>query len=270
MTSGPDQISPRRHPAASTGRETRSLLNGLTLLQAVAQHQPIGVGDLSRVLGVPKSSAQRSLLTLESEGWLQRADAHSRWQVGPSVFALTGVVGASADLKTRARPAMQWLVEQLNETIHLTVPVPASRSAVLVERVECDQVIRSMHPIGTAFPMHCTAAGKALLAVTGQGALEHYLEQPLERYTDRTITDADLLRKELTGIPTLGYALNIGENTNEVASFAAPVFDMRGQAEAAIAVSMPRARYVETDAGNIGQLVAEAARRASCTPGIES
>ncbi|MEI4741753.1 IclR family transcriptional regulator domain-containing protein [Rhodococcus erythropolis] len=66
--------------------------------------------------------------------------------------------------------------------------------------------------------------------------------------------------------PQLGYALNIGVNTNEVASFAALVFDLRGKAEAAIAVSIPRH---ETDAGHIGQLVAEAARRASCTPGIE-
>ncbi|MEV1178630.1 helix-turn-helix domain-containing protein, partial [Nonomuraea sp. NPDC049784] len=46
----------------------QNVLNALRVLEEVAIRQPAGVGELARVLGLPKSTVQRSLRTLHDAG----------------------------------------------------------------------------------------------------------------------------------------------------------------------------------------------------------
>lgn len=250
--------------AKSRGGETQSLLKGLNLLETVAIHQPIGVGDLSRLLGVPKSSAQRVLTTLASANWLEKsADGQARWSLGSRSFSLTGTVGASADLRSSALPAMNALVAQVNETVHLSVPAAGLSATVLIERVECTRAIRSMHPVGTSFPLHCTASGKAFLAALPEDEIEEFFKRPFASFTDLTITSAAELRQEIAIVRDRGWSLNLGENQSEVAAIAAAVLDAERRPLATIAISMPRARFEEKDEEAYGRLVSEAAAQAS-------
>ena len=53
----------------------------LEVFEAVAEHQPVGVAALSRMLGIDKSAVQRALVTLAEQGWIQaRDDPTTRWE----------------------------------------------------------------------------------------------------------------------------------------------------------------------------------------------
>ena len=73
----------------------RSVLTALRILEEVAARQPVGVSDLSRALGLPKSSVQRGVRTLHEAAWLKPTDTTpTRWQL--SLKALTVGLAATA------------------------------------------------------------------------------------------------------------------------------------------------------------------------------
>ena len=51
----------------------RNVLSTLRVLEEVATRQTVGVGELARVLNMPKSSVQRALHALNSAGWIRPA-----------------------------------------------------------------------------------------------------------------------------------------------------------------------------------------------------
>ena len=76
----------------------QSVLNTLRVLEEVASRQPIGVGQLARVLQMPKSSVQRALVALHTGGWIRPASGEvTRWVMTTRALAVGGRVG-SADV----------------------------------------------------------------------------------------------------------------------------------------------------------------------------
>lgn len=61
-------------------------------------------------------------------------------------------------------------------------------------------------------------------------------------YTDKTITDYDLMLKELDHIKECGYAIDDEEHENDVCCAACPIFDYTNMPYAAISISAPRSR----------------------------
>ncbi len=61
-----------------------SLLKSIAVIEAVSEHQPVGVGELSKLLDMPKSSVQRVLTTFQEAGWLRQAGSEiTRWEISP-------------------------------------------------------------------------------------------------------------------------------------------------------------------------------------------
>jgi DNA-binding IclR family transcriptional regulator len=90
-------------------------------------------------------------------------------------------------------------------------------------------------------PLHCTALGRSILAHMGKDRQEYFLRGPLSKQTPFTIVDPKDLRKIFEDAKSRGYAFEENESDVGVACFGAPVFD-RGEAVAAISVSVPTAR----------------------------
>jgi DNA-binding IclR family transcriptional regulator len=102
--------------------------------------------------------------------------------------------------------------------------------------------------LGGRSPAYCTGVGKVLLAHTDPGLVRGYFEQTgLHRYSDSTIQSIDELMEHLGEVRSRGYALDRGEHEAEVRCVAAPIFDMSGQAVAAISVSGPAGRMEPLD-----------------------
>ncbi|MEU0069998.1 IclR family transcriptional regulator [Streptomyces sp. NPDC006332] len=237
----------------------KSVTRSLRILEAVAQHQPVTVGELTKLFGLPKSTVQRTLVTLAEAGWLRanRKDT-TRWEIGARVLAVRPAALQGSSLFAAAREPMVHLRDKVNETIHLSVP-DALQCMVVVDRVDCDHAVRTFHAIGDTSPLHATAAGRAVLAHLPRRDVEELIARGLERYSDTTPTDPDELRAELDQIRTGGYAVNRNQYRPGVCAIAAPVLDEDGTPLATVAVSMPDSRFDADELPEWGRLVTETA-----------
>ncbi|MDQ1043464.1 IclR family acetate operon transcriptional repressor [Streptomyces sp. V4I2] len=239
--------------------EMKSVTRSLRILEAVAQHQPVTVGELTKLFGLPKSTVQRTLVTLAEAGWLRanRRDT-TRWEIGARVLAVRPAALQGSSLFAAAREPMVRLRDEVNETIHLSVP-DALQCMVVVDRVDCDHAVRTFHAIGDTSPLHATAAGRSVLAHLPKRDIEELIARGLERYSDTTPTDPDELRAELGRIRTDGYAVNLNQYRPGVCAIAAPVLDEDGTPLATVAVSMPDSRFDVNRLPDWGRIVADTA-----------
>ncbi|KOV94098.1 transcriptional regulator [Streptomyces sp. NRRL B-1140] len=241
----------------------KSVTRSLRVLEAVAQHQPVTVGELTKLFGLPKSTVQRTLVTLAEAGWLRanRKDT-TRWEIGARVLAVRPAALQGSSLFAAAREPMIRLRDAVNETIHLSVP-DALQCMVVVDRVDCDHAVRTFHTIGDTSPLHATAVGRAILAHLPRQDVEELVAAGLERFSDTTPVEPDELRAELDRIRADGYAVNRNQYRPGVCAVAAAVLDEDGTPLAAVAASMPEARYQDELTPKWGRLVADTAAEIS-------
>ncbi|MEU2748347.1 IclR family transcriptional regulator [Streptomyces collinus] len=237
----------------------KSVTRSLRILEAVAQHQPVTVGELTKLFGLPKSTVQRTLVTLAEAGWLRanRKDT-TRWEIGARVLAVRPAALQGSSLFAAAREPMVRLRDAVNETIHLSVP-DALQCMVVVDRVDCSHAVRTFHTVGDTSPLHATATGRAVLAHLPKQDVEELIERGLERYSDTTPAGPDELRTELDRIRADGYAVNRNQYRPDVCAIAAPVLDEDGTPLATVAISMPDSRYDAERLPEWGRMVADAA-----------
>jgi IclR family acetate operon transcriptional repressor len=239
--------------------EMKSVTRSLRVLEAVAQHQPVTVGELTKIFGLPKSTLQRTLVTLAEAGWLRanRRDT-TRWEIGARVLAVRPAALQGSSLFAAAREPMVRLRDALNETIHLSVP-DALHGIVVVDRVDCDRPVRTFHAIGDISPLHATATGHAVLAHLPKSEVDELTAGTLEGYGEETITDPMELCAELRRVRDRGYAVNHNQFRPDVCAIAAPVLDEDGTPLATVAVSMPDSRFEPDRLAELGRLVIHAA-----------
>ncbi|MEV6742226.1 IclR family transcriptional regulator [Streptomyces sp. NPDC051104] len=248
----------------------QNVLNALRVLEEVATRQPIGVGELSRVLGMPKSSVQRALRTLYEAGWIRPAGGEiTRWALTTKALDVGRHASGDLGLRNAAVPVMEELRRRTDETIHLTVP--EGNRMVLIERLETSKPVRTSMSLGHSLPFHASANGKAVLANSPAEVVDRLLAEGLSRYTDTTITDPDRLLAELDRIRAQGYATNRGEWRSDVGSVAAAVMGEAGEPIASLSVNVPMSRLTDEAEPFFGAVVSEAAKTLSAhlghTPG---
>lgn len=225
--------------------QMQSLHRGLLIIETVAETQPIGVGELSRRVQLPKSTVQRILVALQDAGWLKPVGQPPRWQATAKVHVIARKVTREVGLRQAALVAMRSLNEATRETIFLSVFDGVS-GTVLIDRFDSPQPVRTSNELGALSPVHATSSGRAILAYLSEEQVTRVIEGGLERLTERTIVDPDLLRAELARTRDRGYAVNIAENRSHVCALAAPIFDANSVPVASVAISMPDIRYDES------------------------
>lgn len=239
----------------------KSVLNALRIAEAVAEHQPIGVGELARRLRLPKTSVQRALTTLGVAGWLrQEADSTGRWSLSARVLAF-GRGSPRQTLRNRSQATMSQLRAETEETILLFVR--DGDHVVAIEGLDGTKPVRAHASVGTTAPLHASASGKAILAELPDVEVEAYVAAGLPAHTDQTITDPRTLRSELDRIRKRGYATHRGEWLHDVAAVGAVIRDADGRAEGAIVIAAPAERLPRRRERELGDRVVAAARRVS-------
>lgn len=230
----------------------------LNLLRVLGESErPIGVNEIARRLGKHVSAVSRTLATLEHNGFVERDLETGRFVLGVELIALASRLLAELDVVRVARPYLEELAESSRETASLSLW--NKTEAINIEHVLGPGSIKHVAAPGRRNPAHCTATGKAMLSQMPRSTLEEVLALGLESYTDRTITEASALERELCCIRERGYALNLGEFIPEIASIAAVIRDRRGRVAAAIAVTMPVFHFTQQSEQQLAPLVVNTA-----------
>lgn len=241
----------------------RSVVTTFRVLETVAEQQPVGLSELARVLGLPKTTVQRSLSVLGELGWIAAAphSEQTRWILTTRALTIGGRVSGVTHLRAAALPVMQQLSRATEETIHLTVP--EGPSVVLIDKVDSTREVRTVTWIGGHVPMHASSSGKAMLSRMSEAEVRALLGDRLERSTDRTVTDLGALLAELDVVRKRGWAVNVGGWRDDVSAVGAPVLDVDGRPVAALSISTPSHRLPEDIRPHYGELVRDAAAQAT-------
>jgi IclR family transcriptional regulator, acetate operon repressor len=241
----------------------QNVLRSLTVLEAVSQHQPVGVGSLARLLDMPKSTVQRSLITLAQAGWIHASSGSqfTTWMLTSRALAVGLRASRETGLREAALGPMQQLRDATNETVHLTVP-DGLNGVVLIERVDTTQPVRAFHKLGTTMsPLSATSTGRVILA--------HLAEDRVQGLLNGMSASAKRdIRREINQTRLNGYAVTVNQYSSGVAAVGAAVLGSESNAIAGICISMPDARFnvdyvdawgeqVKKAAGEIGANLAD-------------
>src|SRR5436189_6281722 len=185
--------------ASHRGGSIQSVERAVAVLKLFGEHESeLGVTDLARRLKLHKSTISRLLSTLEAGGFVQQDPRSGRYRLGLQLAALARLALTQYEFRDAARPQLQELAVFSGETT--TISVLDGDWAVNIDQVLAPNPVKHLGWIGRRLPLHCTAAGRPLLAHLPAAVVDRLLAQPLERYTSRNITNPMLLRRELETI----------------------------------------------------------------------
>lgn len=218
-----------------------TLAKGLKMLEAVAHSEgPRGVSELGRELGITRSNAHRLLQTLSALGYVRHDPVLGQYEATLRLFELGSAVVSRRDIRTISQPLMQALRQHVDENVILSVRDGCD--IVVLDRVEGTRTLRTYTPLGSRNPMHCTSAGKLLLAYSSGDVVDAVMKR-LEKFTARTITTVAKLQSELIRIRAQGYATAQAEWREDVGGVCAPIRQSDGTVVAALGVSGPIGRF---------------------------
>jgi IclR family acetate operon transcriptional repressor len=232
----------------------KSLDRAVDVLEHLSHMQGVGLSELSAQLGQSPATVYRVLVTLEARG-VTEFDAETQlWYVGANAFIIGARYLRRTSLVDRATPILRQLMSKTGETANLAVP--RDGKVVFVSQVECHHSIRAFFPPGSASPMHASGIGKALLAEMDQTELEQVLSTtPLERFTEFTISDPEVLIRDLERTRKRGFAIDDQEKNLGMRCIAVPLHNWTGSAVAGISISGPISRIGDDDIGRLAEIV---------------
>jgi IclR family transcriptional regulator, acetate operon repressor len=232
--------------APSTATRIRSVARAARLIRFAAEN-PSGIyaEDARKHLCVSIATAYHILNTLADEGMLSKRDR--RFFLGPTA-------GLIADGYSRQESTPPYLLEplaQLARTLGETTNLAIWRNGAVVEVA----VFEGGKPLqvggrsgGLQLDLHARASGKLLLAGLSHKELQNYVAvHPLTARTPKTITDFEVLCRELTLIRERGWAAEYEECDVGVACLAVSVTSDSVAGVAAYTIGAPAWRLIQNE-----------------------
>lgn len=193
----------------------------------------LGLADLSRRTGLPKTTVHRLAAQLVGSRLLERSG--ERYRLGLAIFEIGSSVLWQSRLREAALPFMADLYESTHETVHLGA---LSGSEVLyLEKIVGHRTAPVRTPMGIRRPLYCTAMGKVILAFQRNALLEATVSAGLSAHTPFTITTPTALETDLEEVRKTGIAYDRQEMAVGVTCVAGPILNREGQAIAALSVT---------------------------------
>ncbi len=200
----------------------------------------IGVTELSKRLKLHKNNVFRLLATLEARGYIEQNRVTENYRLGLRCLQLGQTYVRQMGFLVQAKSTLQELVKSAKESVF--VAVRKGLAVVPLDFVESQNAVRVISFLGMILPLHCTAAGKIHLAFESEEGLSQNLPDKLDRYTDKTIIDRDLLVEQLKEVAGVGYATEQGEFMEEVMSVAVPIRDHTRSLVGSLSITGPAHR----------------------------
>jgi DNA-binding IclR family transcriptional regulator len=204
------------------------------------ENEPEGLslGELASRVQLPRSTIQRIVGALIDEQLLIAAGARAGVMLGPALIRLAATANIETD--RLARPVMQELSRELEETVDLSVL--QGRTAVFVDQVLGTSRLIAVSAVGEAFPLHCTANGKALLGCVDVKRRRLLLSGKLRRHTPATIVDIEEIERQIAVFDRTQLCFDLEEHSEGICAVGTSFIDPLGR-DFALSVPMPVARF---------------------------
>lgn len=223
-------------------RFSSSLVAGLHMLTCFTPEHPVrGIADMAEELGLGRSTTHRYASTLVTLGYLEQSPSR-KYRLSSRVSDVGLAMLDSMMVRRAARGHLRELRTQTGHTAKLGVL--GGTDVVYIDRwhgsSQGQYAVDVGAGLGARLPVHCTAAGKVLLAhLPAAERLEIIAKLHLTKHGPKTITRKTALRAELERIMAEGMAVDDEESLAGRRAVAAVVVDTEGRAAAAVELTIP-------------------------------
>ena len=246
---------PREYSAPAVDRT-------LDLLELMAKSsKPYGATELSRALKIPLNSVFRILKRLTEREYTVQDPGTGGYQLGTKIFSLGMGLYTRNELRQRARPHLEWLCKETEETVQMSVPRGERLLVLDTVSPEVEFYLRVVP--GSLVYYHPSAFGKAILAFEDEGRVMEILPPRMASLTPKTITLRTELLKSFDEIRRTGLAYDDEEYTTGILCIGAPVFDATEKVAAGLGITGLLGTFGEGRKAAFERLVLECARRVS-------
>lgn len=202
------------------------------ILRTVRDNPDLNLSQLARVVGLARTTVYRIVATLEMEGLIKTDTRDGQIELGLELISLARAVKSS--MRGEIRPFLEGLSVAVDETVDHSIY--ENGHLTFIDQVSRPRRLTAVSGVGSEFPLHCSANGKAALATLPDEEVKEILSHDLKAYTPKTITDLDKLLEELGQIRAEGIAYDFEEHTLGICAVGAAI---PGLMNSTILISVP-------------------------------
>lgn len=228
--------SAERGAKAQGGSQT--LLRGLDVIEAM-RDGPLSLAELATRLDLTRSTAHRLATALVERGYLTFMPRVG-YQFGPKLLELGFLAQQETDVVQIARPHLEALAAQTDDTVHLGVL--DNERALYLDKIPGRRRVEISSRVGDRHPLTSTGLGKALLLDDDP---DHWHQLFLaDQASGSPTADYAVWLERMRGYVQVGRSFDLQENEDYIRCVAAPIRDVSGSIVAALSVSSA-AQYMD-------------------------
>ena len=212
------------------------------LLAFIPYNNEMGTLELSKKLGIHKSTVSRLLHLLTAHDFLYQNPETKKYMLGRAIAEMGNVVIKSLNtaIVGIAQPHLNDLCHLVRESV--AMEVLTGTNVVLSGQVEGQSHIRFSFKPGEQVPINVAAGAKAILAFCEPEFVELCIKPKFNRFTTNTIVSKKKYKEVLEEVRKTGIAYDNGERFEDSHAIATPIFNHAGIPVAAVVVAGPAFR----------------------------
>ncbi|MFC7157651.1 IclR family transcriptional regulator [Halomarina halobia] len=249
----------------SKRKRIKAVVRAMEIMEILQERDSTTADEAAAELGVSKSTAYYHLQTLTDAGYV--IDNDGVYRLALRFFSLGTDVRHKQPIYHTAREQVSRLADETGELALLMVE--EGGKGIYLDLKRGDRAVIRADWLGNQCHLHDNALGKSILAFLTQRRVNEIFERHgLPATTENTVTDANVLHKELEEIRESGVAFDHEEQLEGLQCVAAPIVGSEGGRQSvygAICIASPTSRMTEErltetfpelvrDAANIIQL----------------
>ena len=206
-------------------QELRSLKRGLKVLALLNQTENVSITELSRHLGLPRTTAERILLTLLAEGYVRRVPDDKRYRLSAKVCSLSGGFSEDCRLVQTATPMLFKVTEQIGWPLAIATPL-ADKMVLRTTTDPATSLWLSRRRVGAEIPLLNASSGLVAYAFASQvqrDALRQLLVKSTDRFNRERAESERTLDMLIQPVVENGFAFQPPPNNIPEQSIAFPI-----------------------------------------------
>lgn len=202
----------------------------------------LSLGEIAKEVDLARSTVQRIVSALSGVGFLIAASPNAKVRLGPAILRLAA--SAEMDISKILHPILVGLSREVGETVDLAML--RGGEMIFIDQVQGMGRLVAVSAVGERFPVHCTANGKAVLALLRETEAAEVLEKCAKIYPGYGKADTRRLYAELAAIRETGLAFDREEHSEGIGAVGTAILDPFGH-YLAITIPAPIARFVHNE-----------------------
>lgn len=225
---------------SKNGRRVKSVGRTCELIALLSEKEAGTISELAAESDLSPGSVHTHLTTLREYGLIQKRD--NEYRLGLELLPLGEHVRIHTALYRAAEGQARYLAQESGGAGHIVIE-HEGKLLIIDEVFGNEAVGKQFHVRKREKPrrqMHCTAAGKAILARIPESRIREIVDRHgMPRQTANTITDYDELVDDLETVREQGFALNNQEQLKGIRAVATAVLDDSDEVLGSVSVSGP-------------------------------